>query len=276
MQRNSQIMSIISAVVFLLFCVNSVPAQNSDIEQEVNDVRRQLAKVQAERDRVKNESRLDVKENNEYRLRNEKRRNAYLEENNSIEKQISRARLRYDSLSVVLNVVCGSIHELELGMQDLKKQLIKKCDRMLKVAYTFPPLETDKLIAALSFLKNELTANSIHADEGLNRLYSIMKDLEELTTGIQVVQSASPVADIRGTVYRLRVGTIFEGIVDEKGQKCLLWKGNNAAGQPQWELKEDPAIAGELFKAAQLRNGKAVPDFVLLPLAQKEKEGGGK
>ena len=98
-----------------------------------------------------------------------------------------------------------------------------------------------------------------------------MKRAEELTGSIQVSQESSPIAEIRGTVYRLRIGAFFEAVVNLKGTECAVWYASDSTG---WKTITDPSVAAEILKAANIREGKTMPAFVNLPLVADAEKGG--
>jgi hypothetical protein len=100
-------------------------------------------------------------------------------------------------------------------------------------------------------------------------MQQIMVRAEEVTGSIQVSQESSPITEIRGTVYRLRIGTFFEAVVNLKGEECAVWYG--AGG---WKTLKDAAVAAQLLKAANIREGKSLPAFVKLPLVAESEKGG--
>ena len=85
-------------------------------------------------------------------------------------------------------------------------------------------------------------------------------------------RKARPVADIRGMVYRLRIGTIFEAVVDTKGEKCAVFSGWGDDGAPHWKDLDSPVLAQAVLQAVNIREGKSLPAFVNLPLRGRDRE----
>ena len=100
----------------------------------------------------------------------------------------------------------------------------------------------------------------------------VLKDFEALTGSIQIVQGASPVPEIRGTAYRLRIGCLFEAAVDAEGTKYALWDGTDSTGNQQWNVFKDPENASKVLKAVNIREGKALPAFAQVPFTMKRNE----
>ena len=153
----------------------------------------------------------------------------------------------------------------------MREKLAGSCDEIIASLKGTPPMVRQNLIASAALLKNELRNKSIDNVEALNRMQQIMNRAEEVTGSIQVSQESSPITEIRGTVYRLRIGAFFEAIVNLKGEECAVWYGSDSLG---WRTINDPAIAAELFKAANIREGKSMPAFVNLPLVAEAEKGG--
>ena len=126
------------------------------------------------------------------------------------------------------------------------------------------------MLSGLSLLMNDMTIKSIDVVEGCTRLVQILGKLDEAGSGIQISQESSPVADIRGMVYRLRIGTIFEAVVDTKGEKCAVFSGWGDDGAPHWKDLDSPVLAQAVLQAVNIREGKSLPAFVNLPLADRE------
>lgn len=251
----------------VLWCAGVSAQQSSSITPpEHNELRRELAKAQAERQRVAREKQADAQEFQTYRVKTQERFEAAEKEVATVNETITQIKLQSDSLEAIQNSLTLQKSNLAASMDAARTQLVLACDSVLVTTAGFPPLETEKLRSALGFLRSELLSATVNADEGMNRLVAVLRDMHETTQSIQVTQGSSPLKDINGTVYRLRYGALFEGVVDETGTRCALWTGNDAHGNGRWIVQSDPTVARELLAAAQLRSGKAVPALVTLPI----------
>jgi hypothetical protein len=59
--------------------------------------------------------------------------------------------------------------------------------------------------------------------------------------------------------------------VNLKGDECAVWYGSGGTG---WKTIKDPAVATQILKAANIREGKSLPAFVKLPLVAEAEKGG--
>ena len=127
----------------------------------------------------------------------------------------------------------------------------------------FTPLIRDQYAGPIGYLVGEIEAGSVENTEALYRLFRIVWDLRTVCREIQVVEVTSPVPQMRGTIYRLRMGSVFEAIVDLKGEKAFLWNTPDS-GTGRWIAlpRED---AASILTAVKIREGKTVPELVHLP-----------
>jgi hypothetical protein len=156
-------------------------------------------------------------------------------------------------------------------------RLIAECDSFSVIAKNLPPMVSSNLVSSIQLIKAELVAKSVSNIEAMNRLVQIANDIEDVNSQIQVVQESSPVPDIRGVVNRLRIGCVYESLVDEKGTKAAVWNGYDKNGKPLWTLIINPKECEDILKSIQIREGKSLPDFVKIPFqAPAEVSGGAK
>jgi hypothetical protein len=245
-------------------------ADDAATETEIRQVRKELDQVKAERKRVREDAAKDKKDFDEYTKRTQVRLTQVKSQTDSIRAQVKQAQRQNDSLGARLSALRAGKREYDLLQDRFRQQLIAGCDQFLHLADSMPPLASQSLISALSFLRSDLTAKNIDNPEGINRLLQIGRDLNDATGAIQISQGPSPLADLKGTVFRLRIGTVFEAMVDEKGTAAALWAGSDSAGAPRWTVSRDPAVTGPILKAVEIRDGKALPAFVELPFGSGE------
>ena len=217
-------------------------------------------------DRIK-----DLAEFKEYTKRTAGRLAAVKDETTTINQQITVEQRRNDSLAALINYANAQVKQVDMCQDAMREKLAVSCDQIIANLQSVPPMVRQNLIASAALLKNELRNKSIDNVEALNRMQQIMIRAEEVTGSIQVSQESSPITEIRGTVYRLRIGAFFEAVVNLKGEECAVWYGS---GSPGWKTIKDPAIASELLKAANIREGKSLPAFVKLPLVAEAEKGG--
>jgi hypothetical protein len=156
-------------------------------------------------------------------------------------------------------------------LQDSFRQgLVQLCRLFIEEARLLPPVTADAKVNALAFLQSELTTKNIDNVEGIQRFFQIVNDLEELTGSIQIASGPSPVPELRGTVYRLRIGTLFEAAVDAQGNNYALWAGVDSTGGTVWTTGSENAVAAGILNAINIREGKSLPSLVELPFSNKK------
>jgi hypothetical protein len=108
-------------------------------------------------------------------------------------------------------------------------------------------------------------AKNIDNVEGLHRLVQIVGNMEEYNGTIQTGQETSVVPQLRGSALMLRIGSLFEAVVDEDGKTGALWQGNDSLGQPLWQTVAEAQSCAIILKAINMRESKALPAFMALP-----------
>jgi chromosome segregation ATPase len=261
----------ISAICLLSFAASLAFAQQSDKENEIKRARKELMQLQTERQKNKMDRIKDLTEFKEYVKRTADRLAAVKDETTTINQQITVEQRRNDSLAALINAATARVRQSEMSQDAMREKLALSCDQIITNLQSIPPMVQQNLVASAALLKNELRNKTIDNVEAFNRMQQIMIRAEEVTGSIQVSQESSPITEIRGTVYRLRVGAFFEAIVNLKGDECAVWYGS---GAPGWKTIKDPSIASEILKAANIREGKSLPAFVNLPLVAEAGKGG--
>jgi chromosome segregation ATPase len=261
----------VSAILMLSVAVPLIFAQQDDKENEIKRVRKELMQLQTERQKNKLDRIKDMTDFKEYAKRTTERLAALKDETNSINRQIAAQQHRSDSLEALFNYANAQVKQVDMSQDAMREKLAVSCDQLIANCQVLPPMVRQNLVSSSALLKNELRNKNVDNVEAFNRMQQIMTRAEESNGSIQVSQESSPIAEIRGTVYRLRIGAFFEAIVNLKGEECAVWYG---AGDPEWKTIKNPAIASEILKAANIREGKSLPAFVNLPLAADAEKGG--
>lgn len=265
-------MNLIIKGVMLLVCtswLSIVLAQGSDIvhDQEIARLRKEIERVKAECVVMLDDAKKDRQDFELYKKRIAERKRESTMELDSLRSRISREQKVSDGLAAEIRQVQDAQQELSLSQDAFRIDLIDACVKLQQSMGTFPPLVKQQLAAAVDILRNDIASKSVDLSEGISRLVQIIARAEEIGTSIQTVQEQSPVPEITGTVYRLRIGTFFEAVVDDQGEQCALFTGWSNTGAPSYRLIKTPGIAGELLKAVHMRERKALPSFITIPLA---------
>mgnify|MGYP000369888099 CR=1 FL=1 len=250
------------------FILLAAQGQQPDYEAEIKRIRQELMRVQEERERTAAEKEKDAKEFAEYRKRALKTIKEINSQTDSIRQLVLVHSAKNDSLAAVLDREKARIRGFELTQDQTRRDLAAAAERILTAASLLPPGASSRFTAAINLLKNELAAKSVDNIEAINRLSQIIRDMHEAGAGIQIVQGNSPVAEIRGTAYRIRIGAVYEAVVNAAGTMAAIWTGRDANGNDTWKVVSDPEIAAGILKAVNVREGKSLPQLVYLPFEQ--------
>jgi len=240
------------------------PTQN--YEEEIRRVRKELVQVQEEIARTADERIKDKEEFDAYRKRTLSRMRKIRQETDTIKIEVSEYQVKSDSLNALIDGQRNRKRQYEIRQDYFRSALMDACNAMLEIVQTTPPGAASKSKSAIQLLKNDLNSKSIDNVEGINRLMQITKDLYAASSAIQIVQGSSPIPEIRGTTYRLRVGTFFEAVVNAQGTRAAVWSGWDENGNATWETIDDPAIASQILLGVNVREGKKLPSLIELPL----------
>jgi hypothetical protein len=263
-----------SKITGIIFCtavtgIFSIPfAQGEyDIDKEIVSLRKELSTIATQRKTQKEEVLKDKKEFAAYVDRTKKRKEVLLNESDSVQNAIKAQGIVNDSLRVVIDALQNTKRQADLQQGAFREKCVSVCDEFLKVVKTLPPMVQKSFEASLSLLKSELIPNDVENSEAVQRLTQILRDIDEATTAIQFVQGVSPVPEIRGTAYRIRIGMLFEAVVNMDGTACAIWNGYDSAGKELWRNGNDHILAEQLLKCVNVREAKALPEFIQLPVA---------
>jgi hypothetical protein len=255
----------ISACVALAAVAQAASAQE-DVGEEIRRLRRELMQVQEERSRTQEEIVKDKEDFGQYRKRALQRMRKIRHETDSIRQVIVTFTGKRDSLDGLVAGVKAGTKQYVLLQDGFRRELVVACDSLLVFAERLPPTGQQKAVSAIGLLKTELTTKSVDNVESVTRLLQIARDMHEVGAGLQIVQGTSPVPEIRGTTYRIRVGAFFEAVVNAAGTQAAVWTGYDENGNPQWRAIDDVTVSSQVLKAVNVREGKSLPALVQLPM----------
>ncbi len=261
--------SIIVVICLFIFFSKGLYAQSKDISSEIKRVRKELSQVQEERERVKNETQKDKKKFKGYRERTIKRMRVMRNEKDSIDNLVKTFEIKKDSLSSVIQGVEANIKEYKIVQDRLNQLLISATARLRETAEQFPPSISEKITSALILLNDELKNSAVGNVDAIGRLFTIVRDMSSTTSTIQIAQGSSPSPELRGMCYRIRIGTIYEAVVNTKGTRALLWNVHNKDNSDEWIVIKDAPQASKIIKAVNVREGKSLPELVTLPFNER-------
>jgi septal ring factor EnvC (AmiA/AmiB activator) len=236
-------------------------------------LRKELTQVQSERQKNRVERDAEAKEYQAYQRRTAGRMAQVRSETDSINSETATSQRTGDSLSALVKAFADKKEQVELSKDNLRQRLARSCDALDSTASSFPPLVCGRLRSSLALVKSELAARTMEGAEAFARLFQVVSLARDAASSIEATQENSPVADLRGQVSRLRIGTLFEAMADQKAEKCLVWRSNSTQSEALWQLCADPSAPENIVKAVAIREGKALPSFVVLPLAAPAKGG---
>jgi cell division protein FtsB len=272
----SKIAGVILCIVMTAIS-SAVQAQGEyDFDKEIVSLRKELSAIASQRKMLKEEIIKDEKEFAAYVDRTKMRMGKLRSEVDSVKKAIEVQGSANDSLRAVIAALQNGKRQADLQQGEFREKCVIVCDDFIKSVRMLPPMIRKPFDASLSLLRSELISNGVENSEALQRLNQILRDIDDAATAIQFVQGVSPVPEIRGTAYRIRIGMLFEAVVNMDGTSYAVWNGYDSAGKELWSSGNDRDLAEQLLKCVNVREAKSLPDFVQLPVAglgrQEEKQ----
>ena len=262
----------------LVACIAGVVfAENDELDREIARLKKEITRVEAQRGEEARQVKKERAEFQAYKDRTRSRITTITNQTDSIKSAMELIVHRNDSLHAALSAVNAQIREQELLGQKIAAVIGRAVKKLQLELDRLPPLVREQYRGPLGFLLTELEAGTVENTEALHRMVRIVQDLRTVSQEIQVVEGGSPVPQIRGSVYRIRIGSVFEAIVDNRGEKAFLWTGKVVAADSMWIPVENEGMAAAILKAVNIREGKTVPELVELPLAGRPRsaeEGG--
>jgi len=247
-------------------CISSVSAaEGEEIDNEILRIKKELAQVRQEREKTREDALKDKKDFAEYAQRFAARKASLAGETDSILRAGRVLEASADSLAALTSSLDIQKKQYELLQERFRDRLLAACGRLIFPAKKFPPAISKQSLGALSFLLSDCKTKKVDNVEALRRLVQIAQNMEEYSLSIQTGQETSPAPSIRGSALMLRIGTVFEAVVDEDGKTGALWIGNDTSGQPQWSPFTEATNCAAVFKAISIRDSKALPEFITLP-----------
>jgi len=240
-------------------------AENGESDIELLRLKKELAQVRQERQKVREDAKRDKKDFAEYQQRFADKKASLSAETDSVKRVASAFEAAADSLAGLASAFDLQKKQYELLQDRFKDRLASACGRLIAIAKIYPPSVLKQCLGSLSFLLSDCTAKTIDNAEGLHRLAQIVQNMEEYSQSIQTGQETSPPPILRGAALMLRIGTVFEAVTDEDGKIGAIWLGNDSAGQPQWRIITNATQCAAILKAINIRDSKALPEFVDLP-----------
>ncbi|MEO6094829.1 MAG: DUF3450 family protein [Fibrobacteria bacterium] len=240
--------------------------EDVEVENQLRRAKKDNEQLDKERAKVRQATLDDYQQFKEYQQRARQQFGALKQKNDSLNQVASRLRGRNSGLGANINGIKSRQREYDINQEKLRGRLEELCDTLLQITEVLSPMLSEKQSASIRFLKSEIHAATSDNMESMSRLFSILTELENRLMDIEVDQGSSPLPSITGIVYRLRIGGIYESIVNENGTQAALWNAQDR----KWEAVDDKDVAARIRKAISIRAGKTVPELVTLPLSLKK------
>jgi len=235
-------------------------AETGTVEIDINRLKKEISQVKTERQRLHEDLSRDKSEFASYQERTASRKLSYAAETDSLHKLIVSFERKKDSLDAHISSIELEKRNFDLLKERFREHIAKACEQLLSSVKKCPPVVSRPIVGAITFLLNDCTTKNIDNIEALQRLVQTVRNVDEATLSIQTGQEASPVPDIRGSASMLRIGAVFEAIVDEDGKNAAVWLGG-----PGWRTLSGEENVGTISKAIAIRESKALPAFIALP-----------
>jgi hypothetical protein len=240
-------------------------AQNDELDREIIRLKKEISRVQAQRSDEAKQVKKEQAEFKAYQERIAGRIAAVNRQTDSINTALHQATHRNDSLHARISSVNAQLREQEMLGSRVRTVIAGALKKLQGELPNLPPLIKDQYSGPVSYLITELEAGTVENTEALYRMMRLVQDLRTVSQEIQVVEGASPVPQLQGVVYRLRIGAVFEAIVDQNGRKAFVWDGTGAGSDSVWRAVGSSDGAAAILKAVKIREGKTVPELVELP-----------
>lgn len=234
-----------------------------DYDAEIKRKTAELKRVEKQLAEVKAATSKDAAEFQAYKARTKERAQGIIKQTAEIQKSTGELRQKYDRLGAIIGGHRRKVKGYEARQKNFTARLIQHCDSLMKTARGLSPMLSVKAVAALDYLKSELTGGSTDNIEGLHRLVRMARQMDAQLMDLQVSQGSSPVPQITGTCHRIRLGGVFEAVV--KGDAAAVWDFDTG----KWRVLNDPAMAKLILAAVEVRSGKKKPTLVSLPLTSR-------
>lgn len=234
-----------------------------ELENQLRRAKKDIEQLEKERAKVRQATQDDYQQFKEYQQRARQQFGALKQKSDSLNQAASVLRNRNAVLGSNVNSIKSRQREYDINQEKVRAKLASLCDTLIRVTEALSPMLSEKQTTSIKFLQSEIQAATSDNLESMSRLFSILTELENRLMDVEVDQGASPLPSITGVVYRLRIGGVYESIVNEGGTQAAVWNSNDR----KWEMVADQETAARIRKAVSIRVGKSVPELVTLPIS---------
>ncbi|MCX7725959.1 MAG: DUF3450 domain-containing protein [Chitinispirillaceae bacterium] len=257
-------------LVFTIGLLTPLLAQKEELDKEIARLKKEIERVETQRKEESKEAKKEMVEFDNYNQRIQQKMEGIKKQTDSLKALLKEISRQNDSLNQEIYSVSLKIKEYDLQKENIKKNLQRAIKNVISQLDNYPPLLQEQYIGSLKYLYSELEGGNTELSEALYRLTKIVAEIRTSSQEVQVVESSSPLSQIKGGVYRLRIGGIFEAVIEKEGRIAFIWNSY----YKKW-LLADPSSLEVLTKAVKIKEGKIVPELVNLPLGEFSSENRG-
>jgi chromosome segregation ATPase len=257
-------------LILVVFLFTSTLAQKEEVDKEIARLKKEIEKVETQRKEEAKEIQKEMAEFEAYNQRHRQKIEGIKKQTDSLKTLLKEFSLKNDSLNQEISSTNLKIKEYDLQKENIKNSLLKSIKDIISQLDNFPPILQEQYKGSLKYLYSELESGNSELSEALYRLTKIAGEIRTASQEIQVVESSSPISQVKGSVYRLRIGGIFEAVIEKEGKEAFVWNSYYKKWSPV-----DQASIEALIKAVKIKEGKIVPELVNLPLGELASEKRG-
>jgi hypothetical protein len=166
-----------------------------------------------------------------------------------------------DSIEIEVTAINTKIRQQELLQKRFSETVLLAARKLQKEIDKLPRNSSEQLRGSLHYLIGEIMDGTADNAEALYRLMQIIHDTKAFSREIVVAEAASPIPELRGVVYTIRIGSVFEAVIGRDGKSAFI---RDVSGK--WIPVDDSNSLSMIMLAVKIREGKAMPAFVVLPL----------
>ena len=247
------------------FAQQSIETSLNDLEKEVAEWQDKLEAITLKIKKQDDEIAREKSAFSEHQKRDLAHQQKLSAQVDSLRKDVAALIAESDSLSRTIESTKMSARNHDLQRDNFRKLLIGFCSELAGLIEFLPPGNLLNQSSAVSFLKGELETRSVDESEALERIWQVVTTLTSASQSVDVYSATSPVPEIKGQVFFIRIGLVSAAIIKDKGEEGALWVNSNNSTGGKWAVIEDDTQRAELWNVVQVREQRAVPQLVSVP-----------
>jgi hypothetical protein len=251
-------------VVFVLITsfINFVFAVESyNLDGEISKLKKEFSRVETERSKVRKELLQDKAEYAHYQQKYSGKTTSLQLQTDSVQSQIKLKKLINDSIELEVTTINMKIRQQQLLQKRFSETVLLAAKKLQAEIEKLPSNSSEQLRGSLHYLIGEISDGTADNAEALYRLMQIIHDTKVFSREILVAEATSPITELRGVVYTIRIGSVFEAVIGRDGKSAFV---RDISGK--WRSIVDQHVLSMIMLAVKIREGKAMPALVDLPL----------